>query len=65
MFPLFTGYVTVFANIFSCMAKLAQFGNILTQFVFEWPNIKNIIGQFVIAILATTKHKIMFPCKKK
>ena len=31
------------------MPKMAQFGNILAQFVFEWPNIKNIIGQYVIA----------------
>ena len=33
--------------------------------VTKWLKTNNILAQFVIAILATTKHKIMFPCMKK
>ena len=47
MFPLFSDYVTAYANMFSRMSKLAQFVNILAQFVFVRSYFGNKMAHFV------------------
>ena len=49
-----------FMGIYSRVSKLAQFMNILAQFVFEQPYF-NIIGQYVTAILGGDKSRNCAP----